>query len=154
MRVAQPTESRELAAWIGDRHYLGPLPGYALAIEYMLGRERVGGSLWGSPTARGYRSDAYGAMLQLTRLYLVDDTPDHAESRALALARKHIRTWLPRVTLLVTYSDPAQGHEGTIYAADGWTRFGLTKGDGHSFESRPGRRARGASRKQRWVRTP
>src|SRR5258706_108514 len=42
MRRAQPSESRELAAWIAERHYIpGPPPAYRFALEFIAGKRRV-----------------------------------------------------------------------------------------------------------------
>jgi hypothetical protein len=65
------------------------------------------------------------------------------------------RIWIPKIRLLLAYSDPEQGHEGTIYEADGWAPLGLTDGAwGAGWNSRKGRRDQRVSRKRRWVRTP
>jgi hypothetical protein len=112
----------------------------------------IGGLLLGRPGARQYDSDR---ILEVTRLFFVDETPLHVESKGLALMRKHARVWLPQIRLLIAYSDPDQGHEGTIYAADGWAPFGMTDGAwGYGWNSRAGRRSGRVSKKQRWVRTP
>ena len=49
-------------------------------------------------------------ILELTRAYLVDEAPKNSESHALSLMRKHVRTWLPGIRLLLAYSDGAAGH--------------------------------------------
>lgn len=76
-------------------------------------------------------------------------------SESRATVRKHVRTWLQGIRLLVSYSDPAQGHGGTIYLADGWAPFGMTTHkSGYGWRSRPDRSADPVTPKQRWVRTP
>jgi hypothetical protein len=40
----------------------------------------------------------------------------------------HIRKWYPGIRLLLAYSDPSQGHRGTVYEADGWNAETRTKG--------------------------
>lgn len=44
--------------------------------------------MWGHPTSRKLDQQH---LLQLTRMYFVDDTEPYAESKALAMARKYIR---------------------------------------------------------------
>jgi hypothetical protein len=150
--IAQAAVNRAVAAWIGEHHYLRSTPpGFVEVYEFLLRGQRVGAALIGRPAARQYNATC---ILELTRFYFVDDTPTHVESRGLALLRKHVRVWLPVIRLLLAYSDPAQGHEGTIYEADGWAPLGLTAGDNYRRQSRPGRRVAPDSRKQRWVRTP
>ena len=153
IRRSQPSESREIAAWIKQHHYLKSTPpGYVLALEYFLRGKLVGAHLVGRPANRNLDADR---VLELTRAYFLDEAPKNCESQALAMMRKHIRTWLPNVRLLISYSDPEQGHTGAIYEADGWAPFGMTdKNRGYGWKSQKGRRSEQLSRKQRWVRTP
>jgi hypothetical protein len=153
VRRLQPSEALEGRAWIAERHYLESAPpGFVHVYEFTLGGERRGGLILGRTSARQYDPER---ILEVTRLFFVDDTPPHVESRALALARKHVRIWIPKIRLLIAYSDPDQGHEGIIYEADNWCPFGMTDGAwGYGWKSREGRRGDRVSKKQRWVRTP
>jgi hypothetical protein len=67
------------------------------------------------------RAAAFDAdkILELTRAFFVDEAPRSTESHGLSMLRHWVRKWLPGVRLLASYSDPAQGHTGAIYAADG-----------------------------------
>lgn len=153
MRRAQPSESRELRAWIAAHHYSGSAPpGYRFALEFLCERARVGAMLLGRPASRELDEQAW---LELTRMYFVDDTERFVESRALAMMRRFVRTWVPQTKGLLAYSDPSVGHEGVVYSADGWAQFGRTR-NGSGWANRPGRKAAPGppSRKLRWVRTP
>ncbi|SRR5258706_9330885 len=151
MRRAQPSESRELAAWIAERHYIPGLPpAYRFALEFIEGKRRIGAMLLGLPP----REMDQVRWMALTRMCFVDDTAHCIESQGLAIMRKFVRTWVPATRALIAYSDPAQGHEGTVYEADGWAPMGLTKTDNKGFTTRPGRTQVVSSRKRRWVRTP
>jgi hypothetical protein len=138
MRRAQPSESREIAAWIKAHHYTKRTPpGYVVALEFLDGRKRIGAMLLGRPGPRKLDADR---VLELTRMYFVDEAPTNTESRALAMMRKFVRTWLPNVRLLLAYSDPAAGHTGGVYEADGWAPFGTTgHRKGYGWRSRPSR---------------
>lgn len=158
MRRAQPPESREVRQWVIERHYLRSAPpGYRFALEFLRypnGRtsERIGAMLLGRPTSR---SLDHKRVLELTRMYFVDDTPPNMESWALARMRKWVRVWMPEVRLLLAYSDPSVGHQGTVYEADGWAPFGQTATRTVGWKNRPNRRGEETpSRKLRWVRTP
>jgi len=153
MRRTQPTESRELSAWIKQRHYTQRCPpGFVLALEFTCGSQRVGGMLLGRCAAR--KIDP-ATILELTRMYFIDEMPLNTESRGLSMMRRHIRTWLPAVRLLVAYSDSSVGHEGKVYEADGWAQFGQTgKKTGYGWKSRPDRNDDPVTSKLRWVRTP
>lgn len=153
IRRAQPSESRAVAAWLKQNHYLHSTPpGYVAALEFLQGSTLVGAMLLGRPSSRAYDP---AKILEVNRIHFVDEAGKNTESRALALMRKHVRTWLPGIRLLISYSDPSQGHAGTIYEADGWCPFGMTTHKtGYGWKSRPNRSSDPVTPKQRWVRTP
>jgi hypothetical protein len=47
-------------------------------------------------------------------------------TRIMAISRKMLLKLSPGLKLCISYADPAQGHEGTIYKADNWIYEGLT----------------------------
>ena len=153
IRRCQPSEAHELLAWIKARHYLQSTPpGFAVVLEFLERGERVGAMQLGRPTSRALDPDQ---VLELTRMYFVDEMPKNTESTGLAMMRRWIRVWMPRVRLLLAYSDPSVGHQGTIYQADGWANFGQTKKDRTGWATRPGRMApKSTAPKLRWLRTP
>ncbi len=107
--------------------------------------------MWGRPNARKLDQEH---LLELTRMYMIDDTEDYAESKALGLARKYIRKNLPQIKGLVAYSSTGQRHEGTIYKADNWFELGRNKVSKKGWSNREGRGNRDVSEKIRWVRSP
>lgn len=149
-RRLQPNEVVAGLSWVGDRHYLGNVAGCVFALEFTEGRDRIGCMIIGRPVAPGM-SDT---ILELTRCFFVDDTERFVESKGLSMMRKFVRTWYPQIRLLLAYSDPQEDHAGTIYEADGWAPFGMTKSSGKGWTSRDGRRNGSGWPKQRWVRTP
>ena len=154
LRRAQPSESREVRAWIMERHYTRSAPpGYAFALEFLDGRQRIGAMLLGRPASRELDAARW---LELTRMFFVDDTPPNVESQGLAMMRRFLRVWVPQTRALIAYSDPSVGHEGTVYDADGWACFGRTRNSAQGWRTRPGRNAPEGppSRKLRWIRTP
>lgn len=153
LRRCQPTESRAAARWIADRHYTrSKPPGFIAVLEFVEGKEVIGAMLLGRPSSRGFNPDR---IMELNRMYFIDEAPKNTESRGLAMMRKFVRTWFPCIRLLISYSDPAQGHTGAIYEADGWAPFGMTTHKtGYGWRSRPNRKEDPVGPKQRWVRTP
>jgi hypothetical protein len=153
IRRAQPSETRELKDWIASRHYLQCCPpGFVHLYEFTEGKLLVGGMLIGGPSAKSYDPDK---ILQLHRMFFVDETKHCIESNALAIMRRFVRVWIPNIRGLLSYSDPNEGHEGTVYQADGWCPLGLTaERSGYPWKSREGRRDQKASKKMRWFRTP
>ena len=153
IRRCQPSESKAGSRWIAARHYLQSCPpGYVFVLEFLEGREMVGAMLLGRPCSKSYDADK---IMQLHRVFFVDEAPKNTEIQGLSMMRRFIRTWCPGVRLLLSYSDPAQGHKGTIYEADGWAPLGMTTSkSGYGWKSRPNRKDDPVSPKQRWVRTP
>lgn len=108
--------------------------------------------LIGRPSAKQYDPDK---ILQLHRMFFIDETARFVESHGLSLMRKHVRVWIPQIKGLLSYSDPSVGHEGTVYEADNWCPLGLTEEHwGYGWKSRGGRREQRISKKMRWFRTP
>src|SRR5262245_14468800 len=152
-RRTQPQETRTVQRWIQERHYTtsGP-PSCVFVLEFFEGKERIGAIQVGRPTSRELDADL---ILEITRIVFVDLTERNVESRALSMTRKFVRTWYPSIKLLLSYSDPRQEHDGTIYRADGWAPFGRTSHrSGKGWTSRDGRVSSQSWQKQRWVRTP
>jgi len=153
VRRCQPSETREVLQWIKDHHYLRSTPpGFVFILEFLEGRNRIGAMQVGRPTSRKIDAER---IFELTRMYFVDEAPANTESAALAMLRRFVRRWFQGIRLLLAYSDPAQGHRGTIYEADGWAPFGRTApSHGCGWKSREGRRDECVGSKLRWVRTP
>jgi uncharacterized phage protein gp47/JayE len=108
--------------------------------------------MWGRPEARLLDEDA-NHILELTRMHFWD-TAEGFRSASLASARKFIRKWYPQIRLVLAYSDPEQGHDGTVYQADGWARFGKTTNKKQGWANRAGRTDECGHSKIRFVRTP
>jgi hypothetical protein len=67
--------------------------------------------------------------LELTRLFIHDGYEKNIESYSIGQSFSWIKKNLPEVEILLSYSDPEQGHRGIIYQATNWlyqgTGFGL-----------------------------
>jgi hypothetical protein len=153
IRRAQPSESVATSEWVKAHHYTKRCPPrFRAVLEFIEGKDLVGAMLLGRPSARQLDADL---IVELTRMYFVDEAPKNTESHALSMMRRWVRTWWPQTKLLIAYSDPSVGHEGTVYLADGWCPFGMTTHKkGYGWKSRPNRNDDPVTPKQRWVRTP
>lgn len=107
--------------------------------------------LWGRPAAARLNQTQ---LLQLSRMYFVEDTEPCAESKALGMARRYIRKHFPQVHGLITYASTGQGHSGTIYLADGWFQVGTSRSYGKGWGNRAGRSNQDTSTKLIFVRSP
>ena len=141
--------SMDIDIWIAKHHYLHSVPAGAKLRLWIKddGNNIIGAMMWGRPTARTYDQDR---ILELTRMYLIDDTEPFAESKALGMARKLIRKELPQVKGLISYSSTGEHHKGTIYEADGWFAVGTTEAKAWNKKDRANI---DISKKIRWVRS-
>ena len=142
--------STELDRYIAEHHYLHSTPAGAVCrMEFVENGKRIGAMMWGrNPSPKQDHQD----MLCLTRMYFEDDTEHCVESRALAMARKHIRKHYPQVKGVVAYSSTGEGHEGIVYKADGWFEVSRTRNNSRDY--REGRANIDTSTKIKWCRTP
>lgn len=156
LRRCQPSETETAKRWVAANHYLQCAPpGFGFILEFYERGDLVGAHIWGRPQAVSMYDPEF--VLQLYRVFFVDETQHCVESQALAMARKHVRVWLPKMRLVLSYSDPAQGHDGTIYDADGWCPLGMTRErHDYGFQTHKGRERtrKDVTPKLRWVRTP
>jgi len=145
--------SMELDSWIKERHYLKSTPaGAVIRLEFLNNDgQRIGAMMWGRPISPKVDQKH---ILELTRMFLVADTEHCAESKALSMARKHIRKNYPHIKGLIAYSSTAEQHKGTIYIADGWFLIGRSSSPKGSWENRPNRSNRDLSEKLKYARSP
>lgn len=142
--------SMELDEWIKARHYLHSTPGAVIRMEFVDDSgKRIGAMMWGRNTSP---KQDQSNQLCLTRMFFVDDTEPFVESKALSMARKHIRKHYPAVKGVVAYSSTGEGHAGTVYQADGWFEVSRTR-EG-CRDRRYGRKNLDSSSKIKWVRSP
>ena len=144
--------TKEIDGWIAERHYLKSVPaGAMLRLDFTENGKRIGAMLWGRPTSPKIDQKH---TLELTRMFFVDDTEHFVESKALAMARKHIRKHLPHIRGLIAYCSTGSAHTGTVYEADGWFKLSESRSHTGSWENRPNRRDRDLSVKLKFGRTP
>lgn len=146
------SHSKEIDKWIAKRHYLKSTPPGARLRFWIIDDkgETIGAMMWGRPSARLLNKDT---LLELTRMFLINNTEPFVESRALAMARKLIRKYMPQIKGLIVYSSTGQSHSGIIYQADNWFQFGKSQGDKWTRKNRE-RADIDISPKIRWLRSP
>ena len=151
--ILQEIHSTELDQWLRERHYLHSVPaGSRLRLEFLDDSgARIGAMLWGRPAAARLNQTQ---LLQLSRMYFVEDTESFVESRALGMARRYIRRHFPQVHGLITYASTEQGHAGTVHLADGWFQVGTSRSYGKGWGNREGRSNQDTSAKLVFVRSP
>lgn len=119
--------------FIQRHHYLPNYPAAQLAVGlYGSGSDLEGVAVFARPaidtviTAHtGFADPARGTVL--ARLILLDSVPQNGESFFVARAFRELRRERPQVEAVVSYSDPAAGHIGRVYAALSGAHRGVTK---------------------------
>lgn len=154
------TKKEDIDYWIAERHYLKSRGSCAAAIrmwflegnkeEFIDDAKKIGAMLWTIPSAKELDNKM---LLELKRMYFVDDTEPNIESKALAMARRYIRNKHPQTKGLIAYSSTGQGHDGGIYRADNWFTMGIRKGHTWNTKKRP-HIDRDTSDKILWARSP
>lgn len=66
-----------------------------------------------------------GEYRELTRLWSPDGMPKNTESKLIG---QSLRMLPPEVKLVLSYADPGQNHQGTVYQATNWHFIGTTSG--------------------------
>jgi hypothetical protein len=119
---------------VENYHYSGVLGpcSFALGVYYKTesdfftsNEELIGCLCYGRPIARLAVKSISSEIepeqtLELTRLFIHDGYPTNIESYSIARSFDYIRVHEPEVEVLLSYSDPEQGHMGIIYQATNW----------------------------------
>lgn len=107
------------ASFLNANHYLGAMKsGARVCICGRVSGDLVACMIWRAPTNRHLPSD--GSWLELSRWCLTPQAGLNAGSRMHKAAVRLVRVSHPAVTTLVSYSDPGQGHTGSLYRACNW----------------------------------
>jgi hypothetical protein len=119
--------------FIEEHHYSHSLFGVTVsrAFRVMAGAELVGAAVFGLPAGVGVKEKYSDGrpLLELRRFCLVDACARNSESRTLAVMLRKLRD--EGVGCVLSYADPAFGHEGTIYRALGFEYRGKTSARKH-----------------------
>lgn len=125
--LVRPIPHSIAAQVVRDRHYLRSAPASPILSYGIFAKGRLEGVAIFTPgPINGYRllKDARREdLLCLARLWLSDDLPRMGESRVLSVLARLVARQTSAKALL-SYADPAAGHEGTIYRAAGWLYLG------------------------------
>lgn len=103
--------SSSVGQFLDDKHYLGATSrGFAWSDQY-------GVMVLAKPTARRLPQD--GTWLELVRWCLLGTK--NGGSMQWAAVKRRLALDHPKVTTVVSYSDPSAGHTGALYRACNWS---------------------------------
>ena len=118
------------AEWAHDmiihKHYARRLPSISFAFGWFKDGELDGVCTFGRPSSAPLREGVCGEewaghVWELNRLFLESNTKLDA-SRFVSRCLK----MMPKPSIIVSYADPTQGHEGTVYRACNFIYCGLS----------------------------
>jgi hypothetical protein len=113
-----------------ERHYLGTMPGVVRqCFAVYLDETLVGGVVFTAGARHGYRilqGATPAQVLTLSRFWMADGLPANNESRVLGVVLRELARGR-KCKGVVSFADPAAGHDGTIYRAAGFLYMGTTE---------------------------
>jgi hypothetical protein len=117
--VFSPIGTRLANRLLAEQHYLGIHKSGRYVFGGFVDDRLVAVQVWRqTPTSRHLPQD--GTWLELSRWCLTPEAGKNAGSRMHGWVVRWLRRHAPRVTTLVSYSDPSQGHTGALYKACNW----------------------------------
>lgn len=89
----------------------------------------IGVLMFATPCSENVRSSIFGedyknSVVELHRLHILDITPKNTESWFISRALKLLKSDRPHTKAVISFSDPTEGHYGTIYQASNATYIG------------------------------
>lgn len=115
---------------IREGHYLGRWPGtITAAFQLNAAGLPMGVLTYSLPPRETFKRYGAGLVWELSRLWVSDDMPRNTETWFIAKTIQWIQRNRHDVDLLISYADPSQGHQGTIYKAANWQCDGMTDDD-------------------------
>lgn len=112
---------------VRESHYLHRWPGTAVAVFCLRSFDvPVGVIVYSLPPREIFKRYRVQLAWELSRLWVDDAMPRNTESWFIAQTVRWVRRMHPSVKALVSYADPSQGHQGTIYKASNWESDGRT----------------------------
>lgn len=123
----------EIRDFVEENHYSHSLNGVktAACYRFVYRGDTVGAAVFGPMSTTAWKKFAQkeSAVLELRRFVLLDTVGRNGESRLLSVCIRDLRGRHPEVEVLVSYADPAHGHEGTIYKASNFEYVGTSAKD-------------------------
>ena len=128
-----PCRLTEVSYFVETHHYSHNLNGVKVqqCFSVKAGARLVGAAVFGALSTTAWRRFASSEekVLELRRLVLLDCAGRNSESRVIGWALRWLRRNLPQLEVVVSYADPAYGHDGTIYRASNFTYLGISAPD-------------------------
>lgn len=96
--------------------------GPKLSLGLFNGQVLIGVCMFSTPCSENVRASVFGpdekdAVIELSRLVVLDEAPHNTESWFVSRCLHTLKTLFPTIHAVLSFADPTQGHVGTIYQA-------------------------------------
>jgi hypothetical protein len=131
--IIEPCALSEIRSFVETNHYSHSVNGVKISQCFKVLHDGmlVGGVIFGALSTTAWKK--FGAketdVLELRRLVLLDEAERNSESRVIGFCLRWVRKNMSTVKTIVSYADPAHGHEGVIYRASNFSYVGKTPSD-------------------------
>lgn len=125
--IYRPISYTEAMNLVVEKHYLHRRAPTTWAFGAIWDGRLLGVCTIGKPASHTLLNGVAGKenasrVFELNRLWMHDDCPKNSESRFLGWVLRQV----PKGTILVSYADTAQGHQGIVYKASNWIFTGTS----------------------------
>lgn len=124
--------------FIIKNHYTNSCPGIVRCFTLEEAGVVVGACIFSIPSRQNIGVPGCYDIVELSRLFIIDDTPKNTESYFIAQCLKWLRI-NTEFEAVVSFADTTQGHSGAIYKATNFVLLGQT-GTNYHYETLAGHR--------------
>jgi len=134
----------DVKQFIEQHHYTHSLNGVTATHCFCVthGGRLVGAMVYGRMATTAWKKfgKKESEVLELRRLVFLDEVGKNSESRFIAWTLRWMKKNEPGIEVIVSYADPAHGHEGGIYRASNFEYQGLSGRDVAYLDPETGKR--------------
>ena len=127
--VMKPISHSVAKKVILKHHYSHTFPAAELYLGFYVDEKLNTVILYGQSTASKMANSLPGKYWELVRLFSFDWAGKNMESYCIGQSIKYIKKYHSDIKVLVSFADPEQGHNGTIYQATNWLYCGKSQAD-------------------------
>lgn len=136
-------EYNDIKQFVIDHHYSHNLNGVKIGHCFAARHHGVlvCAIVYGAMSTTAWRKFAKreSKVIELRRLVCVDEMGKNAESKFIGWTLRWLKKNAPKIEVVVSYADPAHGHEGVVYKASNFEYMGVSGGDSGFLDPESGK---------------
>ena len=114
---------------IVKNHYSHAFPAAELCLGFYVKEKLNAVIVYGQSASSTMKDSLPGKYWELVRLFSFDWAGKNMESYCIGKSIRYIKEKYKNIKVLVSFADPEQGHDGTIYQATNWLYCGKSQPD-------------------------